>query len=146
MANIKTSRLRSLSILFLVLLISLSLVSHRLYRAVKHSRTAPAASYGPDNITTILNGKWITPHAATRNIDFNSKNNTMHFSGGGENEDYTGTFSIEGKKITLRFNSKKQKDISLLLETDKASENNGNYINHYLINEAAGEYFVKSGT
>lgn len=77
-------------------------------------------------------GYWFTPHAATRNITFFSKNYFEFYDG--ENASSIGNFIVNGNTVTLKFNDNKEKDMILKFSQDNFAK--------YLRNDE-GEYFVK---
>ena len=96
-----------------------------------------------------LQGDWFTPHAAPRNITFFTENNKFEFHSGdfddnGNNEKYTGTYSIDGMVVTLKFDDKTQKNMVLNFSQDQTSLNIYGCLNSYLTNDNIGEAYVKN--
>ncbi len=71
------------------------------------------------NIDDLL-GYWFTPHAATRNITF-LKDNQFKFNDG-RKVAYIGNYTINGFKVTLKFDDQKMNDIVLKLSKEQNSK------------------------
>lgn len=92
-----------------------------------------------------ISGHWFTPHAGGYSIDF--AGNKFVFNGFYLNDldkKASGSYSLNKDTLTLYFNDRGQKDLTLYLSSGYFSNDENRNISYYLENKELGQYFVKS--